>query len=104
MNGGIGIGDVTIGYSTTGAQAYLTDLNAKAITETKEKLSDITEITNALERGWIGQAELNFVSNLQKAITEIQGTLDQLKTTLDTQFAQIEETWAEQDKNIVPLD
>lgn len=104
MNGEIGINDVTIGYSTTGAQAYLVDLNAKAITETKEMLADIQGIKSALEKGWIGQAELNFVANLQKAVTNVQSTLDQLKTTLDTQFAQIEETWAEQDKNIVPLD
>ena len=104
MNNGLTINDVTIGYSTTGAQAYLTDLNAKAITETKEKLADISGVTTALEKGWIGQAELNFVANLQKSIGQIQNTLDQLKQTLDTQFAQIEETWKDQDANIVPLD
>lgn len=104
MNSGVNISDLTHGYSTTGAQNYITDLNAKAITETKEKLADIEGIRNALERGWIGQAQMNYISNLQKAVAEIQTTLDQLKQTLDTQFAQIEETWAEQDKNIVPLD
>lgn len=100
----IGINDVTIGYSTTGAQQYIADLNSKAINETKNILSDISEITNALEKGWIGQAELNFVANLQKSVTEVQKTLDQLSLTLETQFAQIEESWQEQDKNIVPLD
>lgn len=104
MNNGLSINDVTIGYSTTGAQAYISDLNAKAIVETKEKLADISGVTAALEKGWIGQAQLNYVSNLQKAITEIQKTLDQLKTTLDTQFGQIEETWKDQDANIVPLE
>lgn len=103
MNGGIGIGDLTHGYSVTGAQTYISDLNAKAITETKEILADISGITNALEKGWVGQAQLNYVSNLQKAVGNIQSSLDTLKTTLDTQFAQIEETWAEQDKNIVEL-
>lgn len=104
MNNNIGIGDITIGYSVTGAQTYLTDLNAKAITETKEKLGDIESVRVALERGWIGQAQLNYVANLQKSIITVQNTLDTLKETLDTQFANLEETWREQDKNIVPLD
>ncbi|MEG1495124.1 MAG: hypothetical protein RSB99_02200 [Bacilli bacterium] len=104
MNNGLGINDVTIGYSALGAEQYIIELNARAISETKYILSDIDNIKAALERGWVGQAQINFVSNLQKSIVSVQGTLDELKNTLDAQFSQIEETWAEQDKNIIPLD
>lgn len=96
------IKEMTHGYSSSGALEYLTELNAKAITETKEKLADIDAIRTALEKGWAGQAELNFVGNLQKSVTKVQNSLDKMKITLEKQFGAIEENMNDIDKNIVP--
>lgn len=104
MADNLSINDVTIGYSITGSQQYLADLNAKAIIETQEKLAQIDGIKTALEAGWIGIAQLNYVQNLMKSVVETQRTLEILKRILDGQFAEIEEAWREQDKNIVPLE
>lgn len=99
----LSINNITTGYSFTGAVEYLNLLNRQAIIETKNKLADIDGIRAALEKGWVGQAELNFVANLQNSVQAIQGTLDALKRVLDGQFAQIEENMVQQDENMVPL-
>ncbi|MGE5456623.1 MAG: hypothetical protein ACM3O4_05955 [Ignavibacteriales bacterium] len=99
----LSINDITTGYSFTGAVEYLNLLNRQAIIETKNKLADIDGIRAALEKGWVGQAEINFIANLQNSVEAIQGTLDTLKRVLDGQFAQIEENMVEQDQNMVPL-
>lgn len=99
----LSINDLTTGYSFTGAVEYLNLLNRQAIMETKNKLADIDGIRASLEKGWVGQAELNFVTNLQNTVSAIQGTLDTLKKTLDGQFAQIEENMVQQDENMVEL-
>ena len=101
---GLSINDVTEGYSRTGAQEYLSALNSKAITETSAKLRDIEGIRTALEKGWQGQAELNFMTNLQTAVEETAKGIEELKSILDGQFAAIEEAWANQDKDMVNLD
>lgn len=104
MFGGLGIGDVTQGYSRTGAESYKNDLNAKVITETCNKLRETNGIKTALEAGWQGQAELNFVTNLDNAVETTAKGIEELKSVLDGQFAAIEEAWANQDNEMVPLD
>lgn len=101
---GLGIGEVTQGFSRSGAEAYKNDLNAKAITETCNKLREINGIRTALEAGWQGQAQLNFMTNLQNAVETTATGIESLKDTLDGQFAAIEEAWANQDNEMVPLD
>lgn len=100
----LGIGDLTIGYSFSGAVEYVNMLNAKAITETKEKLDDTSGIETALAKGWSGNAHLNFITNLNNSVKETQGILDSLKRAFDSQFAQIEENIVEQDKNMISID
>ncbi len=102
--GGLGIGELTEGYSRTGAAAYVAELNTKAITDTCNLLREINGIRTALEAGWQGQAELNFVSNLQKAVETTAQGIESLKGTLEGQFAAIEESWANQDNEMVPLE
>lgn len=102
MNG-ISIGDITTGYSFSGAVEYVERLNAEAIVKTKEAVANIDGIRAALEKGWSGQAELNFIANLEKSTMAVQGVLDSLKRTLDSQFAQLEQNMVEQDNNMIPL-
>lgn len=104
MFGGLGIGEITQGYSRTGAENYKNELNAKAITETCNLLRDTNNIKNALSAGWQGQAELNFVTNLDNAVETTAQGIEELKNVLDGQFAAIEEAWANQDNEMVPLD
>lgn len=100
----IGIGEVTQGYSATGAEDFKRALQKQAIEETANKLGEINGIKTALEAGWQGDAQLNFVKNLEKAITETQQALREMNATLDGQFATLQEAWAEQDKNMVPIE
>lgn len=100
----LGIGEITQGFSRTGAEAYKDDINAKAITETCRLLRDIEAIRTALEAGWQGQAQLNFMTNLQNAVETTATSIESLKATLDGQFAAIEEAWAKQDSEMVPVE
>jgi uncharacterized protein YukE len=101
---GISIGTVTQGYSQMGAEAFKQKIHQEAIIETKSKLGNIGGITSALEAGWQGQAELNFVTNLQNGIKKVQTALDQLDVALDAEFAQIGQAWKDQDAEMVKLD
>lgn len=100
----LSIGDMSHGFSQAGAEAYLMDLNAKAIEETKELLGDTADIKNALENGWQGQAEQNFMQNFNRAVIEIQEALDNCSKALYNQFDQITNAWIEQDKNMIDTD
>lgn len=101
---GIAISDVTEGYSRTGAEAYKQELNSKAITETCNKLREIDSITTAFQAGWQGQAELNFETNLRNAVETTAQGIESLKSSLDGEFAAIEESWANQDNQMVEVD
>ena len=100
----IGINDVTIGFDVTGAEEYLNNLNEILINQTKEKLNDLSGIEGALQSGWQGTSQENFVSNLRTATQKVQATMDELEQALRTQFASISESWQQQDIEMVPLD
>lgn len=100
----IGINDVTIGFDVDAAEEYLNNLNEVLINQTKEKLSDIAGIKGALEAGWQGTSEENFVKNLEGSIAKVSMTMDELEQALKGQFAAISESWQEQDAQMVPLD
>ena len=97
------IQDVNIGYSQSGATDYANDIHQEAIVETKRLLGDVESIRTALEEGWQGQAELNFMTNLQGAVKEVQNALDELDEKLTTEFNEIESAWVEQDAEMVPV-
>jgi len=101
---GLGISEVTEGYSRSGAEAYKSDLNAKAIVETCRLLRDINSITTAFQAGWQGQAELNFETNLRNSVDITAQGIESLKDALDGEFAAIEEAWANQDNEMVQVD
>ena len=100
----IGINDVTVGFDVTGAEEYLNNLNELLVHQTKEKLNDLSGIEGALQSGWQGKSEENFVSNLRGAVEKVEATMDELEQALRTQFASISEAWQQQDVNMVPLD
>jgi len=100
----IGINDVTIGFDVTGAEDYLNNLNELLVNQTKEKLNDLNGIEGALQSGWQGKSQENFMSNLRSSVEKVEATMDELERALKTQFASISEAWQQQDMDMVPLD
>ena len=96
--------EVTIGFDAAGAEDYLSNLNNLLINQTKEKLDDLSGIEGALQSGWQGTSQENFLANLRSAERKVQMTLDELESALKSQFAQISSVWQEQDVDMVPLD
>lgn len=100
----VSMNDVTIGFDAEGAMDYLNNLNNLLINQTKEKLDDLSGIEGALQSGWQGTSQENFMNNLRTAEKKVQYTLDELENALRIQFASISNTWQEQDINLVPID
>lgn len=100
----VNMNDITIGFDASGAEDYLVNLNNLLIQQTKEKLADLSGIEGALQSGWQGVAQENFMANLKASSQKVQATLDELESALKSQFAQISSTWQEQDVEMVPLD
>jgi len=99
---GFTIQNATHGYSQSGAAEYVSNIHQNAIVETKRLLGNVDSIRTALANGWQGQAQLNFMSNFQGAVKEVQNTLDELDGALTKEFESIEDTWVEEDTNLVP--
>lgn len=102
MNG-VGIDSLTHGYDSVGAARYITDLNMKAITETKALLMQTAEVKSALHAGWVGQSEVNFETNFDNTITKISRTLDELEQAFQAQFNELSSSWAEADQTLVQV-
>ena len=93
----ISMNDVTIGFDAAGAEDYLNNLNNLLINQTKEKLDDLNGIEGALQSGWQGTSQENFIANLRSAEQKVQTTLDELESALRNQFSQISSVWQELD-------
>lgn len=99
--GGLGIGDITQGYSKTGAEEFKNDLNSKAITETAELLRATSELKSVCQAGWQGQSEVNFEKNLDNAVESAATGLENLKTTMDAEFANLAASIDDFDNNLI---
>lgn len=101
---GISIDTVDHGISRMGAQAFKQKIHQEAIVNTKSQLGRIGGITSALEAGWQGQAELNFVTNLQNNVKKVQDTLDQLDAALSAEFDNIMTAMVNADNEMVTVE
>ncbi len=98
---GLGIGDVTHGYSKSGAEEFKNDLNNKAITETARLLRETSALKQAFQAGWQGQSETVFEKNLDNAVEAAATGLEELKTSMDAEFANIAASIDEFDNTLI---
>ena len=95
--------EMTVGYSFTGAQEYLEELNAEMIRKSKELIrgAEFDKVKNAIEECWVGQSEINFMAKFKKATESLCETLDELSDAVDSVLGAIEDEMIQRDKNIV---
>ena len=94
--------ELIVGYSATGAEEYLQNLNAELITGTKSLIRDkFSNVKTALEAGWVGNAEVNFVTKFNKASEDLCDTLDSLKKAIDGMLGAVEDEMTNRDNKIV---
>lgn len=95
--------ELTVGYSISGAEEYIQNLNAKAIDETKDIIRGerFTAVKTAMEAGWVGQSEVNFMAKLKNGSEQLCDSLDEIRRALNDMMSSIEEEMAERDKKIV---
>lgn len=99
--GGLDIQDLTIGYSSRGAQNYVEALNTKAITETEALITTgITDIKEAVRQGWQGDACDSFILKLEESGEQLKQALDRMREVFEATLAAQEETYKKQDDNM----
>lgn len=99
--GGLGIEDITIGYSSTGAATYIADLNSRAIVETSNKILDgLNPLKDNLQEGWQGDACVAFCNKLSEAATTLIDKLKEMEELFNATMGAQEETYFEQDQGM----
>lgn len=99
--GGLGIEDITIGYSSTGAAKYVADLNTAAIVETNSIITDQTEtIKDVLQEGWQGNACDAFCAKLSEAAEGLKEKLKEMEEVFNATMAAQEETYHDEDEGM----
>ena len=94
--------EMTVGYSITGAEEYVQNLNAQMITGTKSIVRDkLLDVKTALEAGWVGNSEINFMNRLSQSADELCQSLDAMEEAIHDMMSAIEEEMSNRDKNIV---
>lgn len=92
------ITDLTIGYSSKGANTYVDNLNTKVIDETDKIISSgIQDIESALKEGWQGQACDNYIAKLNQSGIQLKESLLKMKEVFEATMAVQEETYYKQD-------
>lgn len=95
------IGALNIGFSEEGLAEYKTNLKTKVITDTEAIINDISEIENALNAGWQGVAKDKFVDEFAEARRQIVADLNREYEDLEARFAQLQNTYFEQDNTMM---
>ena len=104
MNGGLGIGDLTHGVSSSGAWDYVDGLNTKAINGAITVLQNTSAVKTALQNGWQCAAEANFEKNLDSAVNTVVETLEMIKNNVESLVSDLVEDMAMQDAALVDIE
>ena len=97
----LGISDLSIGVSVSGAYDYLDGVNTKAINHAIEALNNTDSVTQAFQAGWQGKAEANFENNLYRSVDVVTKELELIKENIETLVSEMIEDWAQQDDALV---
>ena len=99
--GGLDIGDITIGYSATGARTYVNDLNTKVISETSTIITNsIQNIVTVFQTKWQGSACESYSKLLNKSGEDLKSGLKQMEAIFEATIAAQEETYHEEDTDM----
>lgn len=101
---GLEISSTDHGFSREGAEAFKQKIHQEAIEKTKTQVGQIGNIRDAIEAGWQGQAQINFMTNLQNSVVKVQDALDQLDEALSAEFDNIKSAWMTQDDEMIKVE
>lgn len=99
--GGLGIEDITIGYSSTGAAKYVSELNTQAILNTSNIVrSGADAVKDVMQQCWQGQACEAFNAKLSQSADTLIEKLKEAEAVFNATMAGQEETYHEQDQGM----
>lgn len=87
--------------SVTGMNAYIDDLNTKILTDVAKVLRNTSDVETAVKAGWVGNSADQFLLNLAKAAEKMCDTMQELKTTFETELKGIQSQMLELDETLV---
>ena len=98
---GLGIDNLDIGVSTSGAVEYFENLKTELLTNVEQKIDEIGPITTALDKGWQGVSRDRFDSQFEEAREALKMDLRREYKDLVVKINQAVEGYVNQDKNMI---
>ena len=89
------------GISVTGMNTYIDDLNTRILNDVAKVLRNTKDVEAAVKAGWSGTSADQFLLNLAKAADRMCETLQDLKTTFETELKGIQSQMLELDETLV---
>ena len=90
----VGLADLDIGASYSGAQEYYNEINSKMIAETIKILDNFqTEVLDVVKKGWIGASYALFETDMQNRVAEIKTQLTKEGEALAKRLVSIAEAY-----------
>ena len=98
---GLGIGDLTIGVSTTGLETYKASLKASLLNTVAEKIQDYSDVKSALDKGWQGASRDAFETRFENMRTKVIEDLQAEYRNLEARIEELAYNYIQQDKNMI---
>ncbi len=99
--GNLSIGDLTTGIDSNGMESYIDTLKASLITETKDKIDDISAIQSSIDAGWQGVAKDRFMKDFEEARKLVKEDLEKEYENLENRLAELQAQYFEADQNMI---
>lgn len=102
-NNGVTIDEMTVGINKNNMDAYKEGLKAKLLTETDQKLKDVSAIQTAIDAGWQGESRDKFLREFSGVINAISEDLKLEYHDLSLRLEELENNYFNQDKNMMNM-
>ncbi|MBE6155825.1 MAG: hypothetical protein E7164_03605 [Firmicutes bacterium] len=101
---GLGIGDLTIGVSTTGLENYKAGLKAELLTTVEEKINDYSAVKSALDKGWQGVSRDNFERQFENMRKQVIEDLRLEYANIEARIEELANKYIRQDQSMIVMD
>ena len=85
----IGISDFSQGFDTTGVATYLTEIKSECLDKAAAEVLNTTDLENACDNNWEGQAKEDFKQKLKEAATHLAEQYNILYNNLESEINKI---------------
>lgn len=94
------IDSLDIGMSVEGVKEYQQKIES-LMSDLKEKMRDLSKISNALDSGWAGQSKVDFLYDMAQIVSHAIYAMDLEYEDLENRFQELKNNYHNQDNNML---